>query len=684
MELPMATVRFVSKPMIQPKQPQKFDLKLFEQMIEPFSVRVEKVRGSMKQDVTPPAPTEVGWAKEHILELQTWIVTNWSGGGHYLYAIIDSSSPPLTMEWTGFYLPADFPEKIPPMLQGGALGAPIPISAHQPPKAPLMAAPLGSFYPQFTQTQQPQQSQPQGYYQMPAAQQGFVPTPSSYTADADRRRLEDALAAANTQLQQAREQVAQREFERRSAEQKSENDRRFTELQQLIQQMGQNLTVQKPANDPAIEQLREANRQLQEQMRMQVESAERTRREQELRDLIKTNQEETRRQIEAANARYETLMRETAGKGPDPTLTMFQESMRMQVEAMKDMARNSQAQLDRAQSFMMRPQDVIQLTKDSSTGVDQVAMQMNRAWQDMFNVSKQLTEQAAQLNQGGGNEVVSLVRDIGGKVGEWAEKYTGGKAKTEIAGLNAQAEIARAQADVAKSQNERLTEMARMETAMKQGTSYQRTDGVYVGPQGPVQAAIPASVPTNGNGHVMPPWVTQKKAPKAEPVVASSGLGGSSEVAIEEKPSQLQQVENHRVTNAAATAVARKVKGRTDEEWFGPMLPKVIELRGFVDKFLEGLERDPPEVLDNAAPPSVCAFAIHQAAMFVMEQQIAIPAMVDFLIQGMVPDFIDVLLPDAPQAYRDDVAKILMNGGEDEEEDDEDEDEDDKTQSQAS
>lgn len=655
-----------------PKIPPKFDLAKLESMTEPFTIRVEKIRGNMRHEVPlPPSengnPPGEGWSKEQVRGVEQWLVKEWSGGGQYSITIVDSSQPPLQMEWPAFYNPIEFPDRIPPPLAvSSSVPAPTPI--HQQQQARFMTAQFngGMALPQASSYPQPQQ-QPQGYfppmpqptgYQQPMPQQ----MPYNPAFDADKRRLESQLEQMQQQLAQAREQAAQGAFERRAAEMKAESDRRFAELQQLIQQMGQNLVKAQPTHDPAVEQLREANRLLQEQMRAAQAETERQRRESELRDMIRTNQEETRRQIETANARYETLMRETANKGPDPLITMFQEQMRAQVESMKEMARVNQAQLDRMQANNMRPQDLLQIVKDSSNGADQVQSQMNRAWQDMFQIQRSLIEQAAQLNQGGGNEVIGLVRDIGGGVQKMVEKYTGGKTKEAVAGLHAQSEMARAQADVIKSNNDRLAAMAQTEARVKQ---------VGPGPQPVAHAAqAPIQAPTNGNGNghagSKPPWVTPSHTVPAQ----AAGLSGAP---VADPSTIVQQVAN----------VGRKIKGRTDVEWFGVLLPKVIELRGGVDRLIESLSMNPPR-MDPANPeapdgvvPEQTAMAVHQAAMFIMEKQIPIPAMTDLLIQGMVPDFCDVLLPDAPQAYRDDVAKLLMSIGNEENDEDEDEDDDD-------
>jgi len=672
--------------------PQKFDLAKFEAMVEPFSVRVEKIKGSMKSEIPLP-PSEdgssgTGLSKEQVRDLQTWLVKEWSGGGHYAIAITDSSVPPQTMEWIAYYPVHEFPEKIPPTLQGAYFPS-VPVTAQQV-KSMAQFPGSGAMLPAASYFQQPQpqypsqpmpmpmpqsQPQPQGYYPY-----GYAPQVAPSTNNSEVQVLRDALT-------QAREQAAQRDFERRVAEMKADADRRFVELQQMMQQMVHQMTATaaaaaKPVIDPAVEQHRETIRRLEDQVRLQAEVVARERRDAEVRDQIRASQEETRRLVEAANQRYESFMREaTTNKGPDPQLMMFQTMMQSQMEATKEIARTSQSQFDRMQSLMMRPQDVLQIAKESSTGVDHVALQMNRAWEQMFSVSRQLTEQAAQLNQGGGNEVIGLVRDAGTRIGEWAEKYTGGKTKEAVASMNAQAEIARAQADVIKSQQDRMTEMARMEMAMKTGTTVQMPNGTWVGPPGTTQAAMPAgpapapsptpgSKPANG-AHVTPPWIPPK-TPRTDGTNAAngagtpaSGLGGASE------PGQVIPIK------PIPKSEQRHVKGRTDEEWFSLMLPNVIELRVAVDKFIEGLKQIPPEKVKDSASPEEAAFAIQAAAMEIMQRQIPIPAMIELLLQGMVADFLDVLLPDAPQTYRDDVVKILMNGGVEEPDDDDDDDGDD-------
>ncbi len=677
----MRTLVAMTKPAIAPRAPVKFDLSKLEGMVEPFNVRVEKIKGSMRYGI-PLMPSEAGppgtgWSKDQVREIESWLVNEWSGGGHYNISIVDSSNQ--AMDWVAYYPVSEFPEKTPPTLQSGAAFAPAPPPSTQ---VKTMAQfpggsslPPASLYGGSLPMPQPQPQLHTGFYSAPMPYgYGYAPAPQQ-ASNNEVRALQDALA-------QAREQAAQREFERRLAEIKADSDRRIVELQQMMQQLVERMTQQlataKPVVDPMIETIREENRRLQQQ----IEQSNRERREAELQAQIRSTQEETRRLVEESNRRYEVFMREAANKGPDQQMLLFQQMFQSQTEAMKEIARTSQSQLDRVQNFMMRPQDVLAIAKESSTGADQVAMNMNRAWEQMFGISRQLTEQAAQLNQGGGNEVVGLVRDAAGKLGEWAEKYTGGKTKEAVASMNAQAEIARAQSEAIKSQQERMAQMAQIEAALKTGAVVQMPNGTFVAPSAVPQSAIAAgSAPVPANGHGSAPWIPPK-TPRVEAPAVGGGLGGAP-MPAPAPVAQVVPIKPAMSVNGVGEQVLRRIKGRTDEEWFGPALGNVMLMRAEVNDFLAGLDQKPP--VKRGASPEEAAMFIQQAAQEIMLRQIPIPAMIDLLMQGMVADFLDVLLPEAPQAYRDDVVKLLMTSADDDDEDDEDEDEDDDNeQPQAS
>lgn len=674
-----------TKPVVV-RPPKAFDLAKFETMVEPFTVRVEKIKGSTKYEIPLPVPDGggvpgTGWSKDQTRELQTWLVTEWSGGGHYQIAITDASSPSQLMEWTAYYPLHEFPEKVPPTLQGAFfpnVPTPLPTQAK-----PIMAQfpgsggslPLASHYPQAMQPQPMVMPAPQGYYQPPVPYGYATPMQAGGGGSSEAAMLRDQLA-------RAREEAQARDFERRLAEMKAESERQMQALQQsmasMIQQLTQSLQAQqRPAVDPAIEQMREANRRLEEQLRAQQVEVERTRREAELRDEIRRTQETTQKLVEESNRRFEAVMASAATKGPDPQVMMFQQMFASQMDAMKEMARNSQAQLDRVQNHIMRPQDILAIAKESQSSTEHVVGNISRQYEQMFAMSRALTEQAAQLNQGqGGNEVIGLVRDVGANLAEMARKYTGDKSKEAVAQVNAHAEVAKAQAEVQKAQLEQMARMAQMEAAIKSGAAVQMPDGSFRA-GGAHQHVMPAvagpSGPTRvGQTSSARPWIPPKAQVVSTPANGSNGLNGTSGLNGAPQGGQVVPIKQ-------PEGEPRRIKGRTDVEWFGLTLPNVMELREAVDKFITALGESPPR--RDGAEPAEAAFAIQQAASEVMRRQIPIPAMIDLLMQGMVADFLDVLLPDAPQAYRDDVVKILMNGDAEEEDEDDDDDDDDSGES---
>jgi hypothetical protein len=691
----------MSKVSTVPRPPQRFDLQKFETMNEPFTILVQKQKGNTRHDVTPPVADDDGWTKERVRALETWIVNEWSGGGHYVFAITDSSVPAQAMEWTSFYPPSDFPEKIPLTLQQAASHQPQqqqqppqqqqqPYQNHSTPQQTgsvthlrANVLPPASYFAPSSAQQPQQQQQPQAQQQPQPQPQQIAPAYQSQPMQNFPQPLPAPLMTESAelrllreQLAQTKEQAAQRDYDRRVAEMKAESDKRFTELQALMQSQQQQFMQQmqqmqlqlqqqqaRPAVDPAVEELKLQNRALQDQMRIQKEQSDQLRREQELRDQIKAGQEETRRLVEAANLRYEAIIRDAGSKGPDPQFMMM-------MQVMKDIASSSTAQFDRLQNMMMRPQDILAMAQASTSAGENVASGITRQFESMFGLQRQLIEQAAQLNQGqGGNEVIGLIKDVGEKVGEWAGRYSTGKSREEVERMRSQAEVARANADAIKATQERMAEMARLEAALKSGAVVQMPDGTFRAGPGHEQAAIAAAPPANGaangNGARKPPWAV--KAPKkpaievVEPPAAGSGLSGApAGSSVDSIPSSVPKPYGH-----------GKIKGFTEDEWFGPMLPDVHRLRAAVSLFIQGVNETPPRKPDESAAPEECAFAINQAAAEIMRLQIPIKAVTGLLLEGSVADFLDLLLPDAPQVYRDDVVKLLMQGEDgDEDEDD--------------
>jgi hypothetical protein len=664
----------------QPIGAKVFDPAKLESMSEPLSVRVEKLKGNARTMIPLPAGDDgssqgSNWSKEDVKGLEQWLVTDWSGGGMYAITVTDSSMPqPAKHDWTIFYNPQDYPEKVPPTLSAAA--APDrPIA----PSQPQQVRPMGSF-PSAFHNGLPANvpGQPQTVYvQQPPASQ-YTPRepvvrydPNSAAlaaADADRRRMEEQLKEMQAQLQRAREEQMQaqhrQELERAEARMRAEanaQNEKFSKLEQMIAALATAAT-QRPTTDPAIEALKEQNRVLAQQAADERREREAERREREMKEMIQRQAEESRRQMEAmqasvvaqqqAAAQTAALAAASANKGPDPMLMFLQENARQQVEAVKEQARNQTAQMAQMQSYMMNPRDVMAMAKESSNGLDQATRSITSTYQSILEMQRNAVEQILQLNSGGGSETIQLIEKGLERASSMAERYLGGKTKEAVATQQSQASLAQANAAAMQAQAQAMTVQAQMQARQQAGGLNGPQVPASAGPAGDTQVSQTSSVrASNGNG----------KDPNAQWTTGP-------------------------VPAVVEGAQVRRIHGRTDLEWFGPILPKVEELRVGVAHFHESLKMSPPRLKKDSTvdgvEPEQAASVILQAAMIVMQQQIQILAMTELLGQGRVADFMDVLLPDASQQFRDEAAQIVLNelsGNTDDDEDEDEEDEGDET-----
>jgi hypothetical protein len=661
-------VQLVSKTASVPKI---FDPSKLDAMNEPLFVRVEKTKGGARTPIPLPVGDDgtqggTGWSKDDVRGIEGWLVNDWSGGGAYTITVTDSSLPtPQKHDWSIFYHPNEYPEKVPPTLAAAA-GAP----STSPPQ---QVRPMGSFPSAFPNglpggfnaapapTGQPTTVYvPQPYYQPQPQPQPqpyrdtYQPTNIAATAaiEAERRRYEEQMREMQGQLARQREEMLQAQFrqelDRKLAEAKQDQaatEARFSRMEQLMEKVISASTA-KPATDPAIEQLKEQNRMLAAQADNERRERETERREREMRDLIQRQQEDTRRQIEAMNAQ----MALAATNKTDPMIMFMQENARQQVEAVKEQARNATAQMTQMQAYMMNPRDVMAMAKESSNGLDQATRSITSTYQSILEMQRNAVEQILQLNQGGGSETIQLIEKGLDRASSFAERFIGGKTKEAVSAQTAQAQLAQANAAAMQAQAQAMATQASMQRHQAQQTQLIQAqpdsglNGARV-PSAPMQASVPPK----------PDWST-----------------GPMPV-----PGTVQMI--------------KRVLGHTDEEWFGPILPRVIELREGVAKFIESISMQPPRLKPDGTvegvEPEQAASVILQAAMLVMQQQIPIAAMIDLLGQGRVADFMDVLLPEAPQPYRDEVAQMvlteLQGGGDDDEEDEEDGEDEEESEAPA-
>src|SRR3990172_12838481 len=94
----------------------QFDQSKLQGMHEPLTVRIEKLKGSVKQPIELPAkdgaPPGTNWTRDEVLSLENWLLTKWSGGGYYRASGTDAKGSEMIWEWV--FDPRMYPERVPP------------------------------------------------------------------------------------------------------------------------------------------------------------------------------------------------------------------------------------------------------------------------------------------------------------------------------------------------------------------------------------------------------------------------------------------------------------------------------------------------------------------------------------------------------------------------------------------
>lgn len=616
--------------------PRQFDDAKLAAMVEPLTVRVEKRKGSSRTPIPLPTAEDgrspgTDWTKEMVRQLEAWLVNEWSGGGYYEITVTDSSTPSsITMKWEPYFNPTEYPEKTPPPLAEAraATPTPTPTQASPTPLQPLQTLVRPMSNPAFPGglppgLPMPQPAAPQpmqfgaNYGYNPYAQQyGYPPSPPPWQQaqqqlqqqpsaaaqlEAERRRYEEQTQKLQHELQQAREQQIRQQHEAELQRARAQADEQAKALQQQVTELRNLIANQQTtqARNPELEALREAQRQAEVKYERERMERETERRDAMLRDQMRENMLQTQRQIEAISAQTrEMIQAMTANRGePNALIMAMQETSRQQLQAMKDISQAQAQQFDRMQAMTLRPQDILALTKESASSVDLITERLSRQNERVFEMQTRVMEQALQM-QPQGSATADIVRDGLDTVKTAVERYaTVQQVKSQVEAQK-QVEIARAQADA-------------------------------------VGAAAAAQ---RGAVHTPPP-------PRIEQQLAAGGLNG--------------------VNGHAVPAPGPKRLGRTDVEWFGALMGEVGQLRDGVAHFIESVSMQPVRMdAKTGAPEGVTVAAaaqgIMQAAGFIAANGVKIPAMDELLGQQRYADFMDVLLPDAPQNYRDDVAAVLV------------------------
>lgn len=653
----------------KPPTPRIMDVAELEQMVEPLTVQVSRMTHGQFSPIALPigesGAAGVGWTKLEVQGIETWLLNDWAGGGMYEISVTDSSTPvPRTLKWRPFWETTKYPEKLPPTQASAARPTLIAQAqaaqiAQQPtPQVPSMQFPNGM--PGGGMIIQPVPSpanaaaQPQYAAYQPF---GFAGNFGS-NADADRaKRLEDQLAQMQAQLRAAEAQAQQRTYQAELERQRSESAAMIQRLEQQIAALAQQL-AQRAAQAPNSEL-----EQLKAQMEAQRREQDAERREREMRDLIMQQQQQVQQQIAAMQQNFQALMTQLTQNQnkSDPMIAMMLEQQRNSIAAMERISGQSTAAVEKFQQFMMSPKDMMAIQKEASGGLDSITQKMANAFGGVVEMQQKVLESSLSLNQGG-SPAIDLIREGVTSVKDLAARYVTATSKAKQVEAQSQAQTAQANAQATAIQ-------AQAQAAIANAQARAALPPANVPPPTP-RPTQPGFAGANGhkpNGSTFDEWQKQRaaeaKVPPAPPPRETVEPSRSQPQLVQQPPAQPGQ--------------------RSDEELFGMALPEVIQTREGVAEFLKFLRDNPnseaaPE--EGSATPAAVAQGVMQASLVVQARKINVPALTEFLMVGRYDEFVAMFLPNAPQAYRDDlVVEIKKLTGEIEEpEPDEGDDDDDE------
>mgnify|MGYP001589059978 CR=1 FL=1 len=445
-----------------------------------------------------------------------------------------------------------------------------------------------------------------------------------------RRMGEKGKSEEDGQLRREREERERIERER----ERERTDQRFQALQDTIARL-----ADRPVEDPKYRTLEaELLRTREEHTR----ERERFERQQEM--------EKLRQETERLRQETQTALREATTSKPDPMVLIMQENARtaqenarLQAENMREISRAQQASADRMMQLTMSPTAVASLVKDSSQGTDMLLRNVVSTFSGMFDTLTGVVQKVSQLTAGdpGPSPVVQLAGEALSGVKELANKYLG-------------------------VQRDKSINDTRMRAAQMQAEAHVRAAAFQA------QAAASAAAPQNRNGSAA---TTRGAAPQSVP---QSGLGGAQVATNPPAPTSPVKVvgplptdggvQDPKTGQTVAPVIQIRSPGAlSEEELF--QIPQVLEsvrhLRKGAATWLKSLAMDPPR-MDPKNPkeplglsPSQAVDGILQGVNYLAVNHVEVPAF-ELFKQARYADFVDILLPNATQPYRDECVRILM------------------------
>lgn len=625
------------------------DLPALLKMQEPLTIALVRVRGNNKEPIMLE-PREghhvsnVGWTIAEVQAIDQEVI-DIAGGGVYELQVTDASPDPQSTAWT-FVIPVEaYPMKMPRTNPASyAYGV-----------APQPSPPTGlAGYPSYPHA-------PVHPMHYGASTPIAAPPPRAATPD--------PTPAAITM---------QQELHRRDLAIVEERHRHERELGELRRQVEANRTpaglddriaaeraAREAAERAAAEARAVAERALAEAQRAAAEAQARAERE-----AAERRAEERQRALEAqiaedrrrADEKFTQLMAQMAAiaqrpTGPDPMMMLLIENQKATAEAAREAARiaaeterekarvkaetdkevararaeeariNSDAQnrlIERVHTMMapnqMSPMDAARVVKEASQSADQFTKTMVGSMNDMMDIQRNFLANMMQMapqGEGVAGRIVSAIENV-------AQTVT-----------QSQAQVAAAQAHAA--------------SVAQRAASWQPPP-----PVAPTGAAAPPPVEAASgglNGTNGAPSNDAAPEPQAQPVVDAPPATTSDD------PGPVRN-------------------GKTDAQWFGPALPDIQRLREGVTKYLVEVTREevtidqpkkgePPTVVDDAGKavgvsPLLAAQVILMSAAMIEQNKVpGVEAFEYFWKQQMYPALVDVMIPDAPPAYRTDVLRFM-------------------------
>ena len=399
-------------------------------------------------------------------------------------------------------------------------------------------------------------------------------------------------------------------------------------------------------------QAREFERQRQEQeRRLEVERAEREREreryDRERRDeMMQRELKETR---EATERRFEQMQAASQNNKHDPMIEMLKENARASSENMREIARMQQLSTDKMSAFMVAPAQLAAIMKDNNTGADGVIRNIIGSVSEIGNLYKNAAETIMQMSGGGGDPpAVRMIQEGVARASEVAERFLAVKrdqvvSEAKVKTAEAQRDTTRIQAETqlrtqqmyAQAQAQRPQQQWRPPPPVVNAPAGAGLGGTQAHAQAAPQAAQQAPRPSNTNGQAA-------AQPRAAQPAQPTHVGPIDPYA---QPAPTTPVHVGPIDPYPPPPPPPNSTGPSEEEVFGMALESVLRLRR--------------GVAEGKLTPDKTVDAILQGVEHVVSNNLVIPAFALFQ-QERWADFIDLMLPEAPQDFRIECVRILL------------------------